>query len=117
MGHSAGGCCTPVPYESALAMLEVEGEVVGAMNTVDTSCTTYSRPTALAEIDAISKRLAHSFPWGPTSSIYLALAMRRRAGSAGAGPPGVISLIGPTVTKTTAKEAAANKRKILIKVR
>ncbi|GIL65159.1 hypothetical protein Vafri_18951, partial [Volvox africanus] len=100
-GDRTGGCCSPYPYEAALAMLEVEHEVVGEQ---DPSLDSASFPPSLeppplpllvADCGRIATRLFHSFPGNATAQLHAALSLRRRAavyGFDGAAAPGAASL-------------------------
>lgn len=87
----SGGCCSATPFASALAMLEIEGEVAppapasraegstpGSPHKGD-AANRKGTPLALDDSNTICQRLAFTFPWSPEAGVHLALAMRRRA--------------------------------------
>lgn len=75
-----------MPYEAALAMLEVEGEVLAAPlpssphpSDGGAAVTAVQPGLAVVDCEAISRKLVHAFPWSPAASVHLALALRRKA--------------------------------------
>jgi len=123
----AGGCCSVVPYEAALAMLEVEGEVLAhPMDGGHGGATAAAEPClAPADSEDITRKMAHAFPWSPAAGVHLALALRKRATSALAqgGKSARSSVGGTSVTVIGARGGhhpgpadTANRRKFLIRV-
>ncbi|KAG2492147.1 hypothetical protein HYH03_009638 [Edaphochlamys debaryana] len=92
-GDKAGGCCAPYAFEAALAMLEVEHEVLGNEDpSLDPAAYPPGSPPSLeppplpllvADSDRIAARLAHAFPAAATAQLHTALALRRRAAAVG----------------------------------
>lgn len=82
----AGGCCSVYPFEVALAIMEVEGDVVaGASQAMDVMGGPEGSPGGLGgneganSMDGVTRRYVHKFPWELSAGVHLALCMRRRA--------------------------------------
>lgn len=109
-----GGCCSSVPFEITLGVLEVEASVVGGGRAQDMHTPPASpRPSGsgtqaacsgtvcLKDMERTAKRLAHAFPWNPTAGVHLALCMRRHGAPSPPKPQQEHATAGSSQSSTT----------------